>query len=90
MMAMDFERAAAVWPLSHEIRMQPAYFYSRWRNDATLAHGSAVIDDALRSNPYAADLWWNLGVIRAQLGDNDGAHRAKTRARQIAPKGRFS
>jgi hypothetical protein len=84
-----FEAAASIWPFSHEIRMEPAYFYSRFRNEETLARGVDVIEAALRSNLYAADLWWNLGVLHRQLGNEAMAVEAQNRARQIAPKGRF-
>jgi cytochrome c-type biogenesis protein CcmH/NrfG len=51
-----------------------------------LKQGKAVLERSLRREPENAELWVELSVIQARLGDFPGTARSYRRAQALAPR----
>ena len=80
--AVHFYRSANLFPLARERRSAPGYV-TIVRNDYAKAD---LIDQALRFDPNAADLWLGLLIARLKTGDEAKAVTAAYALRKLAPQ----
>jgi hypothetical protein len=48
-----------------------------------------LIENAIKTDPNAADLWFNLARLRLQAGDKDGYNAAIVSLQRLTPGLRF-
>lgn len=88
-MASSLQRAADMFPLSREIRLGPAYFYGRFRDDRITRLSINTLEKSIKSAPYEPDLWFNLAQLKQFSKDEVGAQAALAKARLYAPASAF-
>lgn len=77
----DFELSATLFPLIRSYRSGPAYSIIS-REDPT--HIPLILQ-ALRYDPYAADLWYGLARMQLKSGNSPGYTAALTQLRTLTP-----
>lgn len=78
-------RARALAPWNHGIRGGEAYFYTAYSLYESRYQTIAAIEQELKINPFAADLWTALAAYKLAMRDNVGAEEALKRVQALRP-----
>lgn len=76
-----FDKAATLFPLMRDRRSGPAYLAIVQQDLRSVGK----INEALRYDPNAADLYFGLTGMRLRLGDQQGYSAALTQLRKLTP-----
>jgi tetratricopeptide (TPR) repeat protein len=77
------EDAAKLFPWNRFIRTKPGYFAIQYVRPSSSS--IEIIETALKTDPFAADLIYGLGVHYYAIGDHRHANQAFERFAEIAP-----
>ena len=80
---LHLRKAKVLWPYDHNIRASQAYFYTAFRFYDRRKEAMAAIEEELRVNPFAADLWVALMAYRLADGDEPGAMQAVEKIKKL-------
>lgn len=80
--------AGNVFPYSRQKRTAPAYIAVA--TNAAPEIKLALLYRALQTDPYAADLWFNLSVVYLNLGDQQGYDGAMRELRKLTPHSAYA
>ena len=79
---VDFQRSSEIFPLIRSHREAPAY----WAGQRDYAPGVTLINEGLKTDPYAADLLYNLARLQLQSHDEAAYNVALARLKALTPQ----
>lgn len=81
----DFIESSTLFPLSRPRRTGPAYAWIIGDTDGRFEDTRRAILKALETDPYAADLWFNLARMALKRGDEVEYGRARAQLQRLVP-----
>ena len=78
----DFQRSSSLFPLIRSHREAPAY----WAGQREYAPGIKLIQEGLKTDPYAADLLYNLARLQLQSHDEADYNVSLARLKALTPQ----
>lgn len=85
----DFIESARLFPLSRPRRTGPAYAWIVADPDGRYKNTVEAIREGLKTDPHAADLWFNLGRMALKRGDEAEYTEAKAQVQRLVPHAVF-
>lgn len=70
------DRAKLIFPYDRNVRSAKAYYFTSMRFYDMRKEAIAAIEEQLKVNPFAADLWTALAAYKLADGDEAGAEDA--------------